>query len=313
MELFGAKLQYEAGMKYYKGSGQGYTKNRSKAFRLFKEAAEAGLDEAMLQLSKMYALGEGCAKDHKESLKWLERAANNKGNIEAQYILGMHYINARESILGCEWLEKAAKLGHVQAMLDLGECYLNSLSYYDKAIYWLSQPVLSNHPTALYWLAEAYKRKEINEIKMFDDEFYDRLDDEYILDFDACQKKYENKVKDYQPSPKINKIYKKALQLFEEKVSFGDWKSVLTVAYMYLHGQGTEINYTKAFNYLYSLANQPKSDYKSKNNEHYRERALIELAKMYELGLGCEQNIDKCNEIINELSIDKEWFSSMKL
>ena len=26
---------------------------------------------------------------------------------------------------------------------------------------------------------------------MFDDEFYDRLDDEYILDFDACQKKYE--------------------------------------------------------------------------------------------------------------------------
>ena len=63
MELFGAKLQYEAGMKYYKGSGQGYTKNRSKAFRLFKEAAEAGLDEAMLQLSKMYELGLGCEQN----------------------------------------------------------------------------------------------------------------------------------------------------------------------------------------------------------------------------------------------------------
>ncbi len=311
MELFGAKLQYEAGIKYYKGSGQGYTRNRSKAFKLFKEAAEAGLVEAMLQLSKMYALGEGCIKDYNEGLKWLERAAN-KGNVEAQYQLGREYLNARKSTLGCEWLEKAAKLGHVQAMFDLGECYLNSLSYYDQAIYWLSQPVLSNHPDALYWLAEAYERKEIDEIKMFDDEFYDYIDDEYILDLDVCQKKYENKVKEYKPSSKINKIYKKALQLYEQEVSFGDWESVLKVADMYLHGQGSEIDYTKAFNNLYHLANQPKGDVRGKN-KHYRERALIKLAKMYELGLGCDQNIDKCNEILDELSIDKEWFSKLIL
>ena len=310
MELFGAKLQYEAGLKYYKGSGKGYTRNRSKAFRLFKEAAEAGLDEAMIQLSKMYALGEGCEIDYKESDKWLERAAD-KGNIEAQYKLGMYYINNRQSTYGCEWLEKAAKQGHVQAMFDLGECYLNSLSYYDQAIYWLSQPVLSNHPNALYWLAEAYKRKEIKEIKIFDDEFYEYIDDEYIPNFDYWQEKYNNKLEEYKPSPKINKLYKKALQLFEEKVSFGDWKSVLKVAYMYFYGQGTEINYTKAFNNIYHLANQPEGDCND-INKYYRERALIKLAKMYELGLGCEQNIEKCNEIINELSIDKEWFSKMK-
>lgn len=55
MELFGAKLQYEAALKYYKGvPSKGYGKNRSKAFKLFKEAAEAGLVEAMFQLGRYY-------------------------------------------------------------------------------------------------------------------------------------------------------------------------------------------------------------------------------------------------------------------
>ena len=302
MPLFGAKLQYEAAMKYYKGSGQGFTRNRSKAFKLFKEAANAGLVEAMLKLSEMYASGEGCIRNLEEASKWLARAAE-KGNAEAQYKAAQNAY--RSPYVALEYYEKAANQGHVDAILELGKLCVNTINNYDQAIHWLSQPTLKNNPEAIYYLAKAHIGKEKEAL----DPYFncECIDEELDI--------YNEIIEEYQPSNIVKNLYKKALRLYEQQASFGDWESILKATEMYLHGEGGEIDYEKAFNYLTFLANQPKCDNKGKYNDFYRETAMIKLAKMYELGLGCEQNIEKCNEILRQLhpDIDKEWFKNISL
>lgn len=314
MELFGAKLQYEAAMKYYKGSGQGFTRNRSKAFKLFKEAAEAGLVEAMMKLSEMYKKGEGCTKDDNEAFVWLVRAAD-KGNAEAQYQVACSKLDYSYPYSALEYYEKAANQGHTGAIVEMGIIYASKLCEYDKAIHWLSQPSLQNNPTAIYYLAKAHENKEKTDLHPFA-ELYECIDGEHDIYVEKEQNKSNSeKIETYQPSNQVKNLYKKALRFYEHEASFGDWESVLLAANMYLKGEGCEVDYDKAFNYLNHLANQPQGEYKGKNHEYYREEALIKLAKMHELGLGCEKNIDKCNELLNELNfeIDEEWFKSMKL
>ena len=217
MELFGAKLQYEAAMKYYKGSGQGYTRNRRKAFKLFQEAAEAGLVDAMVMLSDMYFKGEGCQRNEKEGLKWLEEAASN-GNAEAQYKIGLIYIQKTHKWHGCEWLEKAATQGYVKAMLELGEQYIGFDN--NKAIHWLSQPALIYNPRAIYLLAEACEEQEKKELeKNLLDEIYDDFGELISPKFDETKwlEHKQEEIENYQPSKKVKSLYKKALQLYEQK------------------------------------------------------------------------------------------------
>lgn len=57
---------------------------------------------------------------------WLEKAAN-KGNIEAQYLLGHYELNVsrygKNHSKNLYWLEKAADRGHVEAMAELMRAY----------------------------------------------------------------------------------------------------------------------------------------------------------------------------------------------
>lgn len=94
------------------------------------------------------------------SNKELEDLAVN-GDINACYILGLSYCLGDRNFevdfnTGFKWIEKAAKLNHPEAQLDLGKLYYsgsgNNEQDYDKAAYWFKKSSDQNNGNAQYFL-----------------------------------------------------------------------------------------------------------------------------------------------------------------
>jgi len=68
--------------------------------------------------------GKGVDKDETEAVRWLGLAAA-RGNVDAQYDLGMAYLRgrgvAKSDSIGYDWLDKAAKQGHSEAKKELAK------------------------------------------------------------------------------------------------------------------------------------------------------------------------------------------------
>lgn len=79
-----AAAKYELSQMY--SSGNGVTKDATKAFTLMKEAAEAGYTQAYFPLGQMYHGGRGTTKNRDTAAYWYKKAADN-GNTYAQDIL----------------------------------------------------------------------------------------------------------------------------------------------------------------------------------------------------------------------------------
>ena len=86
----------------------------------FSDSAEAeqGDAEAQYNLGIRYLDGG----DHSEAFKWLMKAAN-KGHVDAQYALAGLYKDEQERL---KWYLKAAENGHIKAQYALGTHYYNN-------------------------------------------------------------------------------------------------------------------------------------------------------------------------------------------
>lgn len=100
------------------------------------------------------------------------------GNRDAQFELAEIYMQSENDDhveLAEEWALKAAQLGHVEAMYWLGEGYTayakdlleedpaEAKTYFEHAHRWLEQAVKSNHPAAIFELANFYRRGDVVE------------------------------------------------------------------------------------------------------------------------------------------------------
>lgn len=101
--------------------GRGVPKDSAAAVRLWEQAALQGHVGAQNNLAYMYKVGKGVHKDARMALKWFTTAAS-QGSIDAMYRIGEMYICSDQS-LAEKWLEKAARLGHVQARLKLAAAH----------------------------------------------------------------------------------------------------------------------------------------------------------------------------------------------
>lgn len=84
--------------------------------------AEEDYAPACLQLGNLLAGNFGGSADAREAERWYARAAE-KGILEAQFILGVRYLNPRgirNTKAAALWLEKAARLGYPPAQFQLG-------------------------------------------------------------------------------------------------------------------------------------------------------------------------------------------------
>ena len=90
--------------------------------------AEAGDLVAQVELGKIYAKGEGVAKDEKEAVKWYLKAAE-QGNLEAQMFLGAVYIRGKgvpkSSKDSAKWYLLAAEQGNATAQCQVSRMHLS--------------------------------------------------------------------------------------------------------------------------------------------------------------------------------------------
>ena len=149
-----ARADTAAGMEAFKN------KDYAKAFREWKEAADAGQAAAQFDLGLLYAQGLGVKRDLAEAEQWYRKAAD-QGNAEAEFALGqmysrgwgvprdaadaMHWLQMandpdaealptdwnilegygvqQDQKQAAYWYELAAKKGHAEAAFNLGRLY----------------------------------------------------------------------------------------------------------------------------------------------------------------------------------------------
>ena len=102
-------------------------KDQTRAFHLFREAAELGHLEAQYQLAICYLDGIGTKEDDYKAFQLFEKVAQ-KGYAMGEWCLGLSYLYGLGIIKDLDnallWLFKAANKGEAKAQHQIGMCYL---------------------------------------------------------------------------------------------------------------------------------------------------------------------------------------------
>ena len=123
------------------------------------KAAENGDVEAQYLVGLHYAVCE----DYEKMFYWYQKAAEN-GNVTAQYELGCCYAwsygGSQDSEKAVYWWQKAAENGYVKAQYELGRYYADDFGNaqdYEKAVYWYEKAAENGDVEAQYELGLCYK------------------------------------------------------------------------------------------------------------------------------------------------------------
>jgi uncharacterized protein len=74
--------------------GWGVLTNHRETVKWWRKSAEQGLSQAQTSLGRMYSTGRGILRDYKEAVKWWRKSAE-QGDSSAQYYLGKMYKEGR--------------------------------------------------------------------------------------------------------------------------------------------------------------------------------------------------------------------------
>ncbi len=118
---------YYLGRMYQEGLG-GFEVDPQRAERLYHQAAEKGVPEAMLAVADIHARGSGVRPNFAIARIWHEKAAR-LGNVDAMVLLGKDLTGANGLPPNYDqariWFEQAASAGNGEAMRALGDLYRN--------------------------------------------------------------------------------------------------------------------------------------------------------------------------------------------
>ena len=117
-----ASAQYLVGRNYLKGKS--VKQDINKALKWFERAAKQNHARAQYQLGKMYLHGEQVKQDRQQAFIYLSRAAENN-ELDAQYELANYYLQGnpgdKEYKQAVKWLRRAVTRDHVRAHYGLGK------------------------------------------------------------------------------------------------------------------------------------------------------------------------------------------------
>lgn len=119
---------YYLGRMYQEGVG-GFAVDHQRALKLFQQAADQKVPEAMLFMADIYARGIGVAPNLSMARAWHERAAR-AGSLEGMYLYAVDLSSPGSSLppdydKARIWFEQAASAGNAEAMRNLGDFYRN--------------------------------------------------------------------------------------------------------------------------------------------------------------------------------------------
>ncbi len=132
------------------------------AAKWYRMAAEKDLASAMFSMGKMYAKGNGVAKDYQEAVKWYRMAAE-KGNYNAMYSMGEMYAEgngvAKDGQEAVKWYRMAAEKGYALAMYRMGAMYAEGNGVTkdgQEAVKWYRMAAEKGNELAMYRMGEMY-------------------------------------------------------------------------------------------------------------------------------------------------------------
>lgn len=187
--------QYRVGEWFFSRGNLGTEDNYSKiAVFWFQKAAIRGHVDSQFKLASCYEEGRGVPQIKDESIKWYKKAASegddkalqkyislkydgksyeralmyrfslvvsaDKGDRNSQYQLGEWFYNhSKYKDLAVEWLTRAAKSGHDDAMYKLGICYEEGAGItksYNQTLEWHRKAATRGNKAARLKLADSY-------------------------------------------------------------------------------------------------------------------------------------------------------------
>ena len=95
---------------------------RTKAFKYYLKAAEAGIVPAMTACGNMYLDGKGTKKDLQKALEWFQKAAEFN-NVTAINNIGYIHETQENYKEALKWYKRAAELNDAVAMMNLAGLY----------------------------------------------------------------------------------------------------------------------------------------------------------------------------------------------
>ena len=144
------------------------SKDFTKTFDLFAQAADQGNAEAQYNLGLMYDSGEGLTQDYAKAAKWYEKAAN-QGDNSAQNNLGIMYNKgdgvSKDYGRAIEWYRKSADQNNANAQYNLGTIYESGEGVpqdFNEALQWYKKAAAQNQPQAQYRLGKLYSEGKVS-------------------------------------------------------------------------------------------------------------------------------------------------------
>ena len=187
----------------------------------------------------------------------------------------------KETIL----LEKAQNKD-AQAMFELGSYYfLLPRCDEEKAFYWFEKAYENGNNDATYWIARVYEELDIQKASKLNP------NSEFIT---------------YELSENTKNWYLKALDYFEDNYQDNPMYAVIAAQLLSDPDDSFMIDYEQAFKYYLTAADMEYDDYVWVNI------ACARVAKMFELGIGCEIDLEKSKYYKEKSQIDEEHYSFIK-
>ena len=260
-------------------TGTGVTKDMTKALSLLTRAAFLGDGRAMNKLGVLYSGEDGVKTDAKKSFEWCRKAAA-AGNLEGMYNAAYKYMNGdgvtRNLEAGVDWLIKAAQGGYPPAMYDLAGLYEKAGDLFN-AFTWRLRAATSGHvnamndvgymyshgvgvernPTAgMAWYKLAAHRDNLTAIKNLAYHYSCGVNVE--KNFDEAVYFYERAIVlgDEEALNELGDLYldngnfEIAAKYYQQAVEKEITGAMVSLALMFLSGQGVQEDYERAVNLM---------------------------------------------------------------
>jgi TPR repeat protein len=153
---------FDLGVSLSQGEG---ARNFPRAAECYRQAAEAGIVEAMVNLSQLL-INEPSVVNLEEGVAWC-RAAAKKGELGSMHALGSYYYRGlglpRDLRAMRDWYARAAEGGHPKAMYDLGLVYARGLGVerdLQRTRKWWRKAVEAGSPQAMAALGQLLCKQE---------------------------------------------------------------------------------------------------------------------------------------------------------
>lgn len=121
--------------------GWGTAQDHSEAVRLYRQAAEGGLDWGMYNLANMLATGRGLPPDQQQAFDWYQRAAG-LGHPRSMNMVGRYFeeglVTARDSARAFVLYRKSAEAGDFRGQFSYASMLLEQ-GKADEAVQWFER------------------------------------------------------------------------------------------------------------------------------------------------------------------------------